>query len=43
MDADDQNKLKEEINLGIRKMQEKNEINPSVTTMVTLVTPDKKL
>jgi len=42
MEIDDQNKLKEEINLEIRKMQEKNEITPSSTTSVTLVTPGKK-
>jgi len=38
IEADDQNKLREEINLQIRKMQEKNEIKPSSTTSVKLVT-----
>ena len=37
MDADDQNKLKEEINLDIIKMQEKNEIKSSSVTNVKLV------
>jgi MscS family membrane protein len=37
MDTDSLNKLKEEINLEIRKMQEANEIKPSSTTSVTLV------
>ncbi len=36
MDADALNKLKEEINLDIRKMQEQNEIMPSSTTSFTL-------
>ena len=43
MDIDSLNTLREEINLEIRKMQEKNEITPSSTTSVTLVTPGKKL
>jgi MscS family membrane protein len=38
IEADDQNKLREEINLEIRKMQEKNEIKPSSSTSVKLVT-----
>ena len=37
MDTDLLNKLKEEINLDIRKMQEQNEIKPSSATSVTLV------
>ncbi|MEO8762965.1 MAG: mechanosensitive ion channel domain-containing protein [Ginsengibacter sp.] len=37
MDTDDQNKLKEEINIAIRVMQEKHEIKPSSTTSVKLV------
>ncbi len=37
MDTDLLNKLKEEINLDIRKMQEENEIKPSSATSVTLV------
>jgi MscS family membrane protein len=38
MEPDDLNKLKQEINLEIRKMQEKNEIKPSSSTSVKLVT-----
>ena len=38
MDTDDQNKLREDINLAIRKLQEKNEIKPSSSTSVKLVT-----
>ena len=38
MALDDQNKLKQEINLEIRKMQEKNDIKPSSSTSVKLVT-----
>ncbi len=38
MELDDLNKLKEEINVDIRKMQEKNEIKPSSVTSVKLVT-----
>jgi MscS family membrane protein len=37
MDLDEQNKLREDINLSIRKMQEKNEIKPSSSTSVKLV------
>jgi MscS family membrane protein len=37
MEIDEQNKLKEEINLEIRKMQEKNEIKPSSSTTVKMV------
>jgi MscS family membrane protein len=38
MEPDHLNKLKQEINIEIRKMQEKNEIKPSSTTSVKLVT-----
>jgi len=38
MDLDGLNKLKQEINVDIRKMQEKNEITPSTITSVKLVT-----
>lgn len=38
MDLDDLNKLKQEVNVDIRKMQEKNEIKPSSYTSVKLVT-----
>jgi MscS family membrane protein len=38
MEPDDLNKLKQEINVDIRKMQEKNEIRPSSSTSVKLVT-----
>ena len=38
MELDDLNRLKQEINLEIRKMQEKNEIKPSSSTSVKLVT-----
>jgi MscS family membrane protein len=37
-EMDEQNKLREEINLEIKKMQEKNEIKPSSSTSVKLVT-----
>jgi len=38
MESDDLNKLKQEVNMDIKKMQEKNEIKPSAPAFVKLVT-----
>jgi MscS family membrane protein len=38
MEQDDLNYLKQEVNIGIRKMQEKNDIKPSSSTTVKMVT-----